>query len=52
MYHVCMHIIISSLTFQSDVLALVDAFEQLRNSFTEDNRYLFDLDQSIVMADG
>ena len=35
--------------FQSDVVSLVDAFEQLGNPFLEDTGDLIDLDQSIIM---
>ena len=35
--------------YKSDVIALVDAFEQLGNSFFEDSDELLDLDQSIFM---
>ena len=34
---------------KSDVIALVDAFEQLGNPFLEDSGELLDLDQSIFM---
>ena len=34
---------------QADVLALVDAFDQLGNPFMEDSGDLIDLDQSIIM---
>ena len=37
------------LHFQSDVLSLVDAFEQLGSPFLEDSCDLIDLDQSIIM---
>ena len=37
------------LDFQSDVLSLVDAFEQLGSPFLEDSCDLIDLDQSIIM---
>ena len=35
--------------FQSDVLALIDAFEDLGNPFMEESGDLLDLDESIVM---
>ena len=35
--------------YKSDNIALVDAFEQLGNSFLEDSGELLDLDQSIFM---
>ena len=35
--------------YKSDVIALVDAFEQLGNPFLEDSGELLDLDQSIFM---
>lgn len=35
---------------QADVLALVEAFDQLGNPFLEDTGELYDLDESIVMA--
>ena len=37
------------LDFQSDVLSLVDAFEQLGSPFLDDSCDLIDLDQSIIM---
>lgn len=37
--------------FQADVLALIDAFEELGNPFMEDSGQLLDLDQSIVMPE-
>ena len=42
-------LIIYNYMFQSDVLALVEAFEQLGNPFKEESGELLDLDQSIVM---
>ena len=35
--------------FKSDVIALMDAFEQLGNPFLEDSGEMLDLDQSLVM---
>ena len=35
--------------FKSDVIALVDAFEQLGNPFLEDSGEMLDLHQSLVM---
>ena len=39
----------SQANFQSDVLALTEAFEELGNPFLEDSGDLIDLDQSIIM---
>ena len=35
--------------FKSDVLAMIEAFEELGNPFLEDSGDLLDLDQSIIM---
>ena len=39
------------LSFQADVLLLIDAFEQVGNPFLEDSGHLIDLESSIIMSE-